>query len=61
MQIVTVAERHGVKQEGLRKFEKILNHFEKIRLYFVVPKERFETYKKQNYLDGNKKAENVIR
>jgi hypothetical protein len=43
---ITVAERHRVKQEGLRKYEKILNHSEKIRLYFVVPKERFETYKK---------------
>ncbi|RGB21947.1 hypothetical protein C1646_678189 [Rhizophagus diaphanus] len=58
---ITIADRHGVKQEKLKEFKdkNILNQGDEIRLYFIVPEESFLSYKKQNYLDGSKKAENV--
>jgi len=57
---ITIADKHGVKQEKLKEYHRdILDQSDEIRLYFVVPEESFRTYKKQNYLDGSKKAENV--
>ena len=58
---ITIADRHGVKQEKLKEYKdkNILNQGDEIRLYFIVPEESFRTYKKQNYLDGSKKAENI--
>ncbi|CAI2178770.1 13196_t:CDS:2, partial [Funneliformis geosporum] len=57
---ITIFDRHGVKQKKLKdEYKNILDHRNEIRLYFVVPEESFRTYKKQNYLDGFKKAENV--
>ncbi|RGB28093.1 hypothetical protein C1646_768266 [Rhizophagus diaphanus] len=55
---ITIADKHGVKQEKLKEYYRdILDQSGEIRLYFVVPEESFRTYKKQNYLDGSKKAE----
>jgi hypothetical protein len=57
---ITIADKHGVKQEKLKEYYRdILDQSGEIRLYFIVPEESFRTYKKQNYLDGSKKAENV--
>ncbi|RGB24662.1 hypothetical protein C1646_594662, partial [Rhizophagus diaphanus] len=48
---ITIADKHGVKQEKLKEYRNIniLNLSNEIHLYFVIPEERFRTYKKQNY------------
>ncbi|CAI2185086.1 9930_t:CDS:1, partial [Funneliformis geosporum] len=56
---ITVAKRHGIKQKGLKNLENILNKSNEIYLYFAVPKDIFESFTKQNYLDGDKKAVDV--
>jgi len=57
---ITVAKKHGIKQKGIKNLESILNKSNEIYLYFAVPKDNFDSFtKKQNYLEGEKKAVDV--
>ncbi|RIB26927.1 hypothetical protein C2G38_2063535 [Gigaspora rosea] len=47
---VTIAKRHGIKQDGLRMIKGILDESHKINFYFVLPKDVFAKFtKKQPY------------
>ncbi|RGB33957.1 hypothetical protein C1646_169467 [Rhizophagus diaphanus] len=52
---VTVAKSHGIKQEGLRAIKGILDFSCRINFYFVLPKDVFITFtKEQKYQNTGK-------
>jgi hypothetical protein len=54
---ITTAKRHEIKIGGLKNIEAVLDKDSKIRLYFAVPKDIFETFKMPDYLKEGRKKE----
>ena len=54
---ITVAGSHPVKIKGLQRIVQSLSCTKQkpLQLYFVVPGEEFDNYKKQKYVDNTKK------
>ena len=48
---ITVSDKHPIKHNGLEKLKDKLDSSGEIRLYFVVPSDRYSSFQRQNYVN----------
>ena len=48
---ITVSDKHPIKHNGLEKLKDKLASSGEIRLYFVVPSDRYSSFQRQNYVN----------
>jgi hypothetical protein len=53
---VTISRSHGLKQDGLRAIKGILDFHSDINVYFVLPKDIYETFKKKQPYENKGKS-----